>query len=213
MTSRRTCSSAQVDLVQRPLEVRERARLVHARVDEHDPVAGRERPRVAVRHAGPRQRQPQPPDAGQHALAAPDLALAGGGHRARTIRGLLTPTAWGSAAVRAVGPSGSRRRRASTVRGRRRARPARRADAGDARSEYAARSPATPLSQEDAWQRAVEFLFERLAVRWEIAGRRRPSARRSCSRASASRPPDERRWIRDTLREHLAEHFPDMEAP
>ena len=27
-----------------------------------------------------------------------------------------------------------------------------------------------PLSREDAWQRAVEFLFERLAVRWEIAG-------------------------------------------
>ena len=26
------------------------------------------------------------------------------------------------------------------------------------------------LSREDAWQRAVEFLFERLAVRWEIAG-------------------------------------------
>ena len=24
---------------------------------------------------------------------------------------------------------------------------------------------------------------------------------------------DERRWIRDTLREHLAEHFPDVEAP
>ena len=28
----------------------------------------------------------------------------------------------------------------------------------------------SPLSREDAWQRAVEFLFERLAVRWEIAG-------------------------------------------
>ena len=24
---------------------------------------------------------------------------------------------------------------------------------------------------------------------------------------------DERRWIRDVLREHLAEHFPDLEAP
>jgi hypothetical protein len=24
---------------------------------------------------------------------------------------------------------------------------------------------------------------------------------------------DERRWIRDALREHLAEHFPDLEAP
>jgi len=24
---------------------------------------------------------------------------------------------------------------------------------------------------------------------------------------------DERRWIRDVLREHLTEHFPDLEAP
>jgi hypothetical protein len=24
---------------------------------------------------------------------------------------------------------------------------------------------------------------------------------------------DERQWIRDVLREHLAEHFPDLEAP
>ena len=24
---------------------------------------------------------------------------------------------------------------------------------------------------------------------------------------------DERKWIRGVLREHLAEHFPDMEAP
>ena len=39
-----------------------------------------------------------------------------------------------------------------------------------ARAEYAARWPARRLSQEDAWQRGVEFLFERLVVRWEIAG-------------------------------------------
>jgi hypothetical protein len=24
---------------------------------------------------------------------------------------------------------------------------------------------------------------------------------------------EERRWIRDVLREHLAEHFPDLQAP
>src|SRR5689334_9133898 len=38
------------------------------------------------------------------------------------------------------------------------------------RSAYAAELHGNVLSQEDAWQRAVEFLFERLAVRWEIAG-------------------------------------------
>ena len=46
-------------------------------VDQHDAVAGRERPGVAVRDPGPGQRQAQPPHAGQHALAAPHLALAG----------------------------------------------------------------------------------------------------------------------------------------
>ena len=40
-----------------------------------------------------------------------------------------------------------------------------------------------------------------------------PRARRSCSRATGSPPAEERRWIRDVLREHLAEHFPDLEAP
>src|ERR1044072_887829 len=38
------------------------------------------------------------------------------------------------------------------------------------RPEYTATVQGNPLSQEDAWHRAVEFLFERLAVRWEIAG-------------------------------------------
>ena len=60
--------------------------LVHAGVEEHDPVARRHRPRVAVRHAGPGQRQAQAPDAGQQPLAAADLALAGGGgHRRRHL--------------------------------------------------------------------------------------------------------------------------------
>ena len=38
------------------------------------------------------------------------------------------------------------------------------------RQQYAAVRKGNLLSQEDAWQRSVEFLFERLAVRWEIAG-------------------------------------------
>ena len=39
-----------------------------------------------------------------------------------------------------------------------------------ARREYAQILAGNPLSQEDAWQRAVELLFERLAQRWVIAG-------------------------------------------
>jgi hypothetical protein len=67
-------------------------------------------------------------------------------------------------------------------------------------------------TQEDAWQRAVEFLFERLAVRWVIADVPIERQKELLQRLRfASR--EERHWIRDVLREHLAEHFPDMEAP
>ena len=81
------------------------------------------------------------------------------------------------------------------------------------RRQYADALAGNVLSREDAWQRAVEFLFERLAVRWEIAGTD-PIVRQAELLARfrfASQ--DERRWIRDVLREHLTEHFPDLEAP
>ena len=81
------------------------------------------------------------------------------------------------------------------------------------RREYAAAMAGSPLSREDAWQRGVEFLFERLATRWEIAGTE-PITRQDELLARyrfAGQP--ERHWIREVLREHLAEHFPDMAAP
>jgi hypothetical protein len=65
---------------------------------------------------------------------------------------------------------------------------------------------------EDTWQRAAELLFERLAVRWVIAGVPVESQRELLARfrmASA----EERAWVRGVLREHCAEHFPDVEAP
>jgi len=80
------------------------------------------------------------------------------------------------------------------------------------RRQYADTFAGNPLSQEDAWQRAVEFLFERLAVRWEISGVPTEGQKALLMRFRVASP-DERRFVRDTLREHLAEHFPDMEAP
>ncbi len=80
------------------------------------------------------------------------------------------------------------------------------------RSGYAAVLAGSPLSQEDAWQRAVEFLFERLAVRWTIAGVPIERQKELLARyrfASVA----ERLWIRSALREHLAEWFPEMQAP
>ena len=80
------------------------------------------------------------------------------------------------------------------------------------RREYDAVLRGNPLSQEDAWHRAVEFLFERLAVSWTIAG---VPAQRQNELVARFRLAGgtERDWIRSVLREHLAEHFPDMEAP
>jgi hypothetical protein len=69
-----------------------------------------------------------------------------------------------------------------------------------------------PLSREDAWQRAVELLFERLAVRWEIAGAPIEHQRELLARFRAA-DSQERAWVRATLREHCAEHFPDVAAP
>ena len=85
-----------------------------------------------------------------------------------------------------------------------------------ARVEYAktlastgARASAT---QEDSWQRAVELLFERLAVRWTIAGAPIERQRELLARFRVAST-QERAWVRSALREHCAENFPDVAAP
>jgi hypothetical protein len=80
-----------------------------------------------------------------------------------------------------------------------------------ARREYAG-VLAGGLDREDAWQRATELLFERLAVSWTIADLQITKQNELVGRyrmASA----EERRFIRDSLRAHLAEHFPEMSSP
>jgi hypothetical protein len=81
------------------------------------------------------------------------------------------------------------------------------------RQQYAAAMAGSPLSREDAWHRGVEFLFERLAVRWEIAGTDPITRQKELLARYRMATQAERQWIRDVLREHLAEHFPDVEAP
>jgi hypothetical protein len=68
------------------------------------------------------------------------------------------------------------------------------------------------LEREDAWQRATELLFERLAVSWTISGLELTRQKELLGRyrmASAA----ERQFVRDALREHAAEHFPELQAP
>jgi hypothetical protein len=81
-----------------------------------------------------------------------------------------------------------------------------------ARREYARVLGGNPLSQEDAWQRAAELLFERLAVRWSIAGAPIDRQRELLARYRAASA-DERGWVREVLRKHCAEHFPEVKAP
>ncbi|HEV3002181.1 MAG TPA: hypothetical protein VGW75_15675 [Solirubrobacteraceae bacterium] len=80
-----------------------------------------------------------------------------------------------------------------------------------ARREYAALR-AGGGAREDAWHRAVELLFERLAVSWTVEGVEWSSQRELLARFRAASA-DERAWVRDALRQHVAEWFPDVEAP
>jgi hypothetical protein len=80
------------------------------------------------------------------------------------------------------------------------------------RRKYAATLHDQRRTTDDSWQRAVEFLFERLVERWTIYDVPTEGQKELLQRyriASA----DERRWIRDVLREHLTTHFPEVEAP
>jgi hypothetical protein len=65
---------------------------------------------------------------------------------------------------------------------------------------------------EDSWHRAVEFLFERLAVRWVVFDVPTEGEKELLARYRIATQ-EEKRWIRDSLRTHLGEHFPDLETP
>ena len=80
------------------------------------------------------------------------------------------------------------------------------------RQQYAAVLHGNTLSQEDAWHRAVEFLFERLAVRWTISDVATEGQKDLLLRLRAATTA-ERSFVRDALREHCTEWFPDVETP
>jgi len=84
------------------------------------------------------------------------------------------------------------------------------------RAEYAAglrgERSAAAAAREDVWQRAVEFLFERLAVRWTIAGVTTEGQAALLARFRAATG-EERAAVREALRAHLPEHFPELDAP
>lgn len=76
-------------------------------------------------------------------------------------------------------------------------------------SGVGASAAATP---QDLAERAFELLFERLAVRWKIAGAPIERQRELLARFRAASQ-QERAFVRDALRRHCEEHFPDVTAP
>ena len=68
------------------------------------------------------------------------------------------------------------------------------------------------LYREDAWQRATELLFERLAVAWTISGIEITRQKELVGRYRMATT-EERRFVREALRKHVPENFPEMEAP
>jgi hypothetical protein len=67
-------------------------------------------------------------------------------------------------------------------------------------------------AREDAWQRASEFLFERLVTSWTVAGVTYEDQNELLMRFRAASV-DERGALRAAFREHLGEWFPELDAP
>jgi len=64
-------------------------------------------------------------------------------------------------------------------------------------------------SQDDAWRRRSELLFERLAVRWEIAGLPLDDQKMLLGRYRMA-DAETQRWVRQTIAEHLEQHIPEL---
>lgn len=64
-------------------------------------------------------------------------------------------------------------------------------------------------TMEDAWRRRSEALFERLAVRWEIAGLPLEDQKMLLGRYRMA-DAETQRWVRQTIAEHLERHIPEL---
>ncbi len=64
-------------------------------------------------------------------------------------------------------------------------------------------------SQEDAWHRRSELLFERLAVRWEIAGLPLDDQKMLLGRYRMADSATQE-WVRRTIAEHLERFIPEL---
>ena len=71
---------------------------------------------------------------------------------------------------------------------------------------------AAATSQEDAWARHAELLFERLVSRWEIAGLHLTDQAMLLGRYRLADAATQR-WVRETIAEHLERCIPELADP
>jgi hypothetical protein len=64
-------------------------------------------------------------------------------------------------------------------------------------------------SLDDAWRRRSELLFERLVVRWEIAGLPLTEQKMLLGRYRMA-DAETQRWVRETIAQHLERHIPEL---
>ena len=64
-------------------------------------------------------------------------------------------------------------------------------------------------SLDDAWRRRFELLFERLVVRWEIAGLPLTEQKMLLGRYRMA-DAEMQRWVRETIAQHLERHIPEL---
>jgi|SRR5436190_3798452 len=64
-------------------------------------------------------------------------------------------------------------------------------------------------TQDDAWRRRSELLFERLAVSWEIAGLPLTDQKMLLGRYRIA-DPGTQQWVRETIDEHLRRYMPEL---
>jgi hypothetical protein len=73
--------------------------------------------------------------------------------------------------------------------------------------------PATAAaSQEDAWARRSELLFERLVSGWEVAGLPLTGQKMLLGRYRLADAATQR-WVRETIADHVQRHIPDLADP
>jgi hypothetical protein len=66
-------------------------------------------------------------------------------------------------------------------------------------------------SLDDAWRRRSELLFERLAVRWEIAGLPLTDQAMLLGRYRMA-DAETQRWVRETVAAHVERYIPELSA-